>query len=434
MELVIQNNGEIEAGALKLLGASSKRDQNDKIGMFGSGNKYALAYLLRNGFKVRIYSGTREIIIGTIKESFREKEFDVITIDGEPTSITLEMGPKWKLWQAVREVYSNALDEGGHSMEWRLSGMAPNVPDQKPGKTTISIFKEGDELMEIYKNFDSYFSQNRSPLFFCAEGAIYTRKLEYGTVYRRGIRCMGHDRKMVFDYELTNVEINESRVVASNYKAREEQWKILVKVNDVTLIEHLLNVIGDENYMENCSDINDIGNFSFSPAWKSAMKGKYVAPSLYAAFVDSHLLKDTYLVPQALYSKIVEHLGSEHDGLKGSSGSGRVKWKYVKETQVEMDTIMAATQFLAKGGYVFTYPVRVVEFMNDGVCGFANTKGNEILVGRKGIEKGVHWVASIIIEENVHLKYNVNDETREMQNQLIDELINTIKKLTRQII
>ena len=48
----ITSKGEIDERAFSLLGASSKRDDNTKIGMFGSGLKYSLAYLLRKEIKV----------------------------------------------------------------------------------------------------------------------------------------------------------------------------------------------------------------------------------------------------------------------------------------------------------------------------------------------------------------------------------------------
>ena len=41
--LMIENKGVLDTEALVLIGASTKRDEEGKIGFFGSGNKYALA-------------------------------------------------------------------------------------------------------------------------------------------------------------------------------------------------------------------------------------------------------------------------------------------------------------------------------------------------------------------------------------------------------
>ena len=46
--LKIVNKGEIYEKAFTLIGASTKRGDDSKIGFFGSGLKYAMAVLLRN--------------------------------------------------------------------------------------------------------------------------------------------------------------------------------------------------------------------------------------------------------------------------------------------------------------------------------------------------------------------------------------------------
>ena len=55
----IQNEGEIEKRAFQLIGASTKRDDESKIGFFGSGNKYAIALLLRKNIFFKVYSGKK---------------------------------------------------------------------------------------------------------------------------------------------------------------------------------------------------------------------------------------------------------------------------------------------------------------------------------------------------------------------------------------
>ena len=102
--LKFSNKGLLEIEALSLLGASTKRGNDKLIGQFGSGNKFALAYLLRNNYDVKIFSGTEEITISTLEKTFRDQTFSVICFNGKESSITTEFGKDWQLWQALREL------------------------------------------------------------------------------------------------------------------------------------------------------------------------------------------------------------------------------------------------------------------------------------------------------------------------------------------
>jgi hypothetical protein len=93
--LLIENKGEIDLNALILMGGSTKREDGTKVGFFGSGNKYAIALMLRKGIKFRMFSGNNEIIINTKHVPFRDKSFQQILINGQETSLTTDMGPQW---------------------------------------------------------------------------------------------------------------------------------------------------------------------------------------------------------------------------------------------------------------------------------------------------------------------------------------------------
>ncbi len=63
--MLFKNKGLMDINALRLLGASTKRGSNDKIGFFGSGWKYSLAVMLRENISFRIFVGKKEIIVQT---------------------------------------------------------------------------------------------------------------------------------------------------------------------------------------------------------------------------------------------------------------------------------------------------------------------------------------------------------------------------------
>src|SRR3990167_132326 len=114
--ICIENSGEVDINAFRLLGASTKEGDETKIGFFGSGIKYALAAALRMKIPVKVFSGIKEIKISTKKAKMRGESFDVICINGVPTGMTTRMGKDWESWFIFREFYCNAIDEGGNSL------------------------------------------------------------------------------------------------------------------------------------------------------------------------------------------------------------------------------------------------------------------------------------------------------------------------------
>jgi len=110
--ILIQNDGEIESNSFELIGASTKRDDSTKIGFFGSGLKYSIAYMMRKGIDFRVFSGLNEFHFSTKKEQLKDQSFERICINGTLTSFPTTMGPNWEEdWFVLREIYCNALDE-----------------------------------------------------------------------------------------------------------------------------------------------------------------------------------------------------------------------------------------------------------------------------------------------------------------------------------
>lgn len=157
--LKIQNNGELDIRLFSLMGGTTKSNDQFKIGQWGSGLKYSLAYLLKMNIDFKIFVGTSEIKIGTETESIRDEDFEIITVNGERTSITTNMGGNaWKPWTIVRELWCNALDEGGEVKETTSETMGIE------GKTTFFI-QITEEIREVIVNWGKYFIHELTPMF-----------------------------------------------------------------------------------------------------------------------------------------------------------------------------------------------------------------------------------------------------------------------------
>lgn len=110
------NSSPFDLECLMHFGASVKNGQNP-IGKYGSGLKFAIATLMRNSVEFRMTIDGEEAYFFSKTKAIRGKEFDVIFVScmGEEIElpITTQAGPEWGIWQAVREIYANCLDEGG---------------------------------------------------------------------------------------------------------------------------------------------------------------------------------------------------------------------------------------------------------------------------------------------------------------------------------
>lgn len=170
--LKISSKGEIEPESFRLIGASTKRDDDESIGIFGSGLKYSIAYLLRNKINFWVFSGTREVKFETKTANFRGKQFEQIYIDGEATSFTTDLGYDWELWWSIREIYCNAIDEGGYSCEETASF------DSTEGETAFYI-EVNKGVKEILDNWGRYFAEGRKDLLYSKGGVKLNKGLEF---------------------------------------------------------------------------------------------------------------------------------------------------------------------------------------------------------------------------------------------------------------
>ncbi|NIS10880.1 MAG: hypothetical protein GWN97_02800, partial [Thermoplasmata archaeon] len=188
------------------MGASTKRDDASKIGMFGTGAKYAIAALLRE--KVPVEIRTSETVeagqwggIDMAQTTLKSYRFKTVPVDmrghlfdqiylledserkGTPLSFTTEMGGLgWTVEHALRELVSNALDEP----EPAIKVVAGSDRSQHAGETAVYVGMT-PAVADFWNSIDRWFLFRREPVASGDGWGVYSRWGPGVRVYRKGV-------------------------------------------------------------------------------------------------------------------------------------------------------------------------------------------------------------------------------------------------------
>lgn len=414
-----QNKSEVPINAFKLLGASSKRGDSSKIGYFGTGLKYAIAVMLKQGIEFHVYSGEKEVKIGTRSTKFLDENVSVMTVNGEKTSITLDAGIDWKPWYAIREIYSNAIDENGE--------MLINItPEPKAGYTRIFVDTESEQLKDIFQNWNAYFTQNRQAIFKNIRGTMFTKLStvpEY-IAFRKGIRVHESRKHSVFDYDLPDVEINESRVAIYSFRVQQDCSELLASSN-IECINEFLKLSKNprrKEFVEWEDGFWDYtSGYAFSEAWLEALSDYRLVPHNFAGHYD--ITETTLVLPDKLIDKLVKRFG------EAINTAGSNKDKFTVITTIDKRPLQKMLDVFEKAGFEWELDkIDIVKFNDKDVLGQARD-GRVLLSHSLFTNAHKHEVAATLIEEIVHAKTGLEDGTRAMQNYLFNTITNMAKEL-----
>lgn len=407
--LQITNDTEISIHALTLMGASTKTGQEGQIGFFGTGNKYALACLLREGHEVQIYSGKVLLQLSTVPTRMGEATFDVVCINGTSTSITTRMGPTWKRWQAIRELYSNAIDCGGEEIA------VVEEPTTIAGKTQFLISLDS-ELQAIVDEWPRYFSKGREPLFQNERGAIYPGN---GAIYRHGIRCNRIEGQSgAFDYELGDLSITEERLFSRGWEVSRTLWDLIFTCDSTYIIRSALDSLMKKETVE--SRIFSSSDFerrfsqtaldffgrtmihceSLRPVMSKdeLVLSKELAEPMFN-FLRFNLPEESLMLPRSVSSKGMAYLPI--DGL---------------DEQLEAKLQRCLDRLRLAGVRIDQAGIRFGKFPDPSVKGWADLDNNRMVLAHHffAVSSDQDCIATLL-EEEIHLATGANDRSAEFQ-------------------
>jgi hypothetical protein len=378
--IIFKNKGIIDIRSITTFGVSSKENDN-AIGYFGTGLKYAIAILLREGCEITIHAGSKKYEFKVKTEKIRADKFDTVTMNGQRLAFTTELGKNWELWQAFRELYCNTKDEFGEIFE--CNNYEPDSKD-----TTIII--KGNSFIEIWKQRHNIILEAK-PIYSNEDIEIHLGESDY--IFYKGIRTQSLGKKCKFTWNiLRNMTLTEDRTLAYPYLCDNMFVRVVSECPNVNLVKELLTI--DENYKEYHIDYSYISaTDSFLdillPLVQNFTKNLNVSAASLCRKHRSHVLDN--LIPLEL-------------------------------NIVQTKQFNKALTFCKNRGFNVTeYPIVITEFLGSGVLGRA--QNGTIYISSKAFTMGTKCLAGTLIEEYVHLKHQFYDCTIEFQNYLIDTIV-----------
>jgi hypothetical protein len=416
--LKIKNDGLLDLRLIYLMGGTTKANDKYKIGQFGTGLKYTLAFMLRNNIDFKIFIDGVEVKLTTKKEIIRDTEFEIIHINGDKTSITSNMGKDWKTWMIVRELWCNALDETNPVYEI--------VEEIIPEKGTTEYYIQlVPDIQNVYDNWDKYFIHDKTPIMDCENFAIYEGG-ETLRCYKNGVLIKEIEgKKAIFSYDIKNADLNELREM--RYSASYEIAECLPFFDKKTVEIFLQNM---KNTYEETLDYAGWFSTEYKDGWKEAIgNAKFCDYETYSKIVDrcpdlenQPIVK----VPKGLFDKLQKSFPSI--SLLRSSDAMNSFFETYSDTL--HDKVKKCISLLEKAGYYLDPNLKIIYgiFGNKKVMAEVHFDDKEIRLNQDLENMPDSELIVCLIEENEHFKTSFSDLTREFQTHFIKLYSNLLLK------
>lgn len=402
--LVISSEGPLDIAAITLMGLSTKRDDREKIGMFGTGLKYSIAKLLRDKIPFKLWNGEREVSITSQPGNFRGRNYEQVIVDGVATSITTDMGPQWETWWIIRELLSNARDESVHEFYVRPW----DEVDFPAGWTVFAL--DYDTFEAVWLNREKYFVIDRLPRHEVGPLKLYTRLGDGCRIYKNGVLIHEDDADDAFDYDMSTVELNEMREIRYTTLLRGEITTVLLTdLDDANIVREYVNKINTHMryfkpvYTGDVSTYDQM-NLELSDAWKEVINGAD-QPFHKKEGLSGDLPTDGLVVPSGLYGVI--HAFTHKDKPLQLSAP----------TPAQEEQLQRVLGKLFDYGVKIRYPIKTAEL---GPHVHGQRVDSTIVLNPSKAFGDDKNLASILLEEFLHIATGQADMTRSFQTAIFD--------------
>jgi hypothetical protein len=394
MTICFRSPGLADLRALTTMGVNVKPNSTNPIGYFGTGFKYAIAVLLREHCSITLWRGSERFDFTSRPHDIRGKQFSLVCMNDRELGFTTELGKNWQPWHAYRELYCNAIDENG-SADAVHEGCVASFVDRE-NETWIVV--SGEAIDAAHRQRHDFLLLD-PPQIVTPHADIRLRPAK--ALFYRGIAVMKLAPGAKYTWNiLSPLTLTEDRTV-NQWEAQLTLVRAINALDDRELIEDILTTRREDAF-EGSLDFN----------WSS------VAPSesLKAALHSLNRHRAAEINPTALYV----YKTRVHDDLS--------EIETFAPDAVQAQQLARAMEFAKFLGFaVDDYQVVLIERLGKHLYGAA--RDGKIYITRNAFDAGTKIVAGTLIEEFVHLREGFKDETRALQDYLLNKVVTLGERL-----
>lgn len=361
--------GHIPVEFLTMFGVSAKLDEETAIGRFGTGFKFAIATLLRNGAVVTVTQPDGECFkFSTRPETFRDKTFHRVLLNDQPLAFTTDLGSQnWTIEMAFRELHSNTLDENGQTGSAPIAGWA-NIEVQHSAYNAIKV--------------EDWFIGSRELLHNCIGSKIYAG--ESRSIFHRGVCVWTLSSPLPYTFDFEQCNLTEDRTLLGGD-------------------DRVSGILFDE--------------FGYFP--ESVQRGLFLSLHplvekprslyLYSTAVEAigELVAANHYVPEEVYTAWRREVP--------------VPPKAVVLSSTQQEILHDVLQWMAECGWEFNWPVQCAN-LPDGFKGLCDYQ-NSVIQFSPRLFADKNKLAHTLLEEWIHMTTHAGDYTREFQNTAVQMII-----------
>lgn len=399
------NPGNLDLEALQIMGLNAKPNSDDPIGYFGTGMKMAFAVCARIGAKVTLLTNGEWWTLVKESRDFRDKQFDMLflkSLDGEKSiklPFTTELGKNWDTWTILRELGSNARDEGGDYYTY-------------PQEDETTIIVEHKELFDIACQPNKVFLNER-PIMHSQYVDVYPYVGPY--IFYRGIRVSDFDpniQEARYTYNIKRaISLTEDRTIKYPFQVEYSLCNFLMETHDQELLHNVM-----------AAPANSEGNiFEHNINFKNRFSAS-----------QSEYIRGTKLYEVGEYRRKRKHKNADNFNALLDLAISETEPKEVDSP--EYAEIITQQLAYANAALHTSFPadkIKVTE--RDDVYALYKPATGVIYLSEQLFGKSDDFILSTLIEEICHAEFNMPDESRQFQEFLCNRLGQFGRKMVRRM-